>query len=110
MNRRQRGVVHRREGQDAGRRNLQKSQRDLGEDRRRNRGDRGKNGVGVADRVVAAQAAVSLGWILHRLKIVGYRDHREQNQDEHGEGDQLSPPAGSSLSGVPQPDAEKHRG
>jgi hypothetical protein len=43
----------------------------------------------VGDHVVAAQAGVDLGRILDRLQIVGDRDDREQDQDEHGQGDEL---------------------
>ena len=109
LNRSEGGATCNRGGQAARRRKLQKTKGKLREGRR-NRRDSGKDGVRVRDNVVTAQAAIRFGWILHRLQIVSYRDHREQNQNEHRERNELRTPVGASVPGVPQPYAEKYDG
>jgi uncharacterized protein (UPF0218 family) len=91
----------------ARRRKLQKTIGKLCEGRRLKGDCWWKNRVRVGDDVVAAQAAIGFGRILHRLQVVGDRNHREKDQDEHSKGDKLSTPVGTSVPGVPQPEAEK---
>jgi len=47
--------------------------------------------------MIAAQTGVCLSRILNRLKVVGHRDNREQNQQEYRQGDELHAPIKTSL-------------
>lgn len=87
----------------------------LRENRDGERRDRGEDGVGVGDNVNPAETAVGFGWILERLQVVGHRDHRKEDQDEHGEGDELHAPVlllpfRASARGKSRPHAKHQRG
>jgi len=59
----------------------------------------------------AAHAAVHLGRIVRRLKIVRHRDHREQHHREQAERYTLRPASGAAyLRTKPQPQSHHRRG
>ena len=65
--------------------------------------------------MVPAQTGVGLGRILSGLQVVGYRDDRKQDQDEHREGDKLQAavlhsPVWADGRSKTQPQANQQRG
>ncbi len=99
-----------RSGQNARCGKLQLAEGKLGENRQRQRGDGREDGVRIGDNVALPETAVCFGWILHRLEVVGYRDDREEDQNEHGERYHLSPPVGASARAESQPENDHPRG
>jgi len=105
----QRGVACGRCGPAAQHPDLQNAEKRLGENWRQG-AYRGRNGVLGRNRMDTAETTVRLCGILHRLQIVGDRDDRKQNQDQHGQGDYLRPPAGACVARVSPPDAQNSHG
>ena len=97
MDGRQARMVDYRRGETAWGCQAHKAEGELGENRRGECRDRREDGVGVGDNVNTAEAAVGFGWILERLQVVGDRDDREEDQNEHGQGDELHAPVFHSL-------------
>ena len=76
-----------------------------GEPRRdglKQRDNRGKNGVKSGNDVIPPHAAIGFGRILHRLDVIADRDDREENEDEHGQSNQLH----TTACAVTQPKAQ----
>jgi len=89
---------------------LQKGERQLGEDGQRDGGRRRKNGVRMGVCVDAAKAGVDLGGVLDGLQIVSDGDDGKQDEDEHGQGDPLGPPASACPRSKAHPEAKDHDG
>jgi len=70
---------------------------------------RGRDGMRRRIAVVPSLATVGLGRVLNCLQVVCHRNDREQDQQEHGQGDKLHPPAAAGARGNSQP-KEKHEG
>jgi len=77
---------------------------------RRKRGGFGKNGVRTGGGVAPAQIALSLGRVLNHLQVVGYRDHRKEDQEKHRQCRYLRPSARVVAAGVAQPQKQHSSG
>ena len=65
-------------------------------------------GQGIS--LVASQAEISLSRIERGLKVVGQGDDREQDQQQHDQGNELPPPVDPFARTEEQPQAEHHPG
>jgi hypothetical protein len=97
LDRGQRRMIYDRCGQVADCRKLHKSKRKLWKVELQDSDRRREDRMSVTDYLVAAKAAIGFRGVLHRLEVISNRDHREQNQDEHGKGDQLHAPVGTNV-------------
>jgi hypothetical protein len=53
--------------------------------------------------MIAAHAALDLSWILRGQQIIGHRDDRKENQQQHGQSQKLRPPADALPRGMAHP-------
>jgi hypothetical protein len=80
------------------------------EDRQWERGDGGKDAMGIDSDMAATETGVDFRWILDGLQVVGDGDDRKQDQNQHCEGDDLGSPAGACVATKPQPQANNDNG
>ncbi len=88
----QAGMINDGRGETTGGCQALKAKSKLCENRHRECRDRREDGVGVVYNVNSAEAAVGFGWILESLQVVGDGDNRKEDQDQHGQGDELHAP------------------
>ena len=89
---------------------LQEAEREVGKCGDGKGGDRGKDGVGMGDGVIAAEAGVDFGGILHSLQVVCDGDDGKENEDENGDGYPLGSPGRTGLRCEAQPEANDQDG
>lgn len=85
-------------------------EREIGEGRHGQAGNRGKDRVDARQRMILAEAAIGFSRILRREQVIRDGDDGEENKDEEDHGDQLPVPKHGNRGSNEEPHSENDGG